>query len=241
MTEQTPSDAPTGDEDNNDDVIIVPRERYDEIVEKLANAEQSTANLVSEIKDLREKKQITEAEAEELRKQVEGKSETPSGSDPLSPEKIAEITSQTVSKILSEKKEADAKNALSEAIQEFQSGNKEFHPDNDQGGLKMSKIQSKLEQFNLNGFSSKAEFSRVLADAKRLVSNSNPKIEDNAPEIQDVPESSPNQPKAGEGDKLSEKELKLIQNTFNGDKERYMKIKDKRPEYVAQILQYQVN
>src|SRR3990167_4636527 len=86
----------------DDEKVTVPKKQYDEMVEKLASETQSKVNLVNEIKELREKKQLTEAEAEDLKRKLTERREVP-GSEVLTPERIAEITNTTLRTALAEK------------------------------------------------------------------------------------------------------------------------------------------
>lgn len=223
-----------------DEKVTVPKKQYDEMVEKLASETQSKVNLVAEIKELREKKQLTEAEAEDLKKKLEQREVIVPDSTVLTPERIAEITTNTLRTALAEKDAEVAKANREAAMTEFLSKNKEFHPENDEGGLKLSALQRKLSRFNMEGLKTEPEFLSVLEDASRLVgiaSKSKPVGTDPNPaapmgarggaQIQDAA-----------GDNLSSKELQIIERSFGGDKERYIKIKTKRPDYVASLLQY---
>lgn len=232
------------DEDGNpilDETVIVPKKQYDEMVEKLADSTQSKTNLVNEIKELREKKQLSDAEAVELRKKLDAHSKEPLNPSDLTPEKIAEMTTETVSRILSERETQDSKDNLKTALDSFKAQYPEFHPENDEGGIKMAMLERKLGRFNITDLKTEKEFLLVLGDARKLVTNvSEPEGKGDNPNP--LPPNS-----GGEGSKhrelyvtLTPKEWKIIENTFGGDKERYLKIKAKRPDYVDTLLQYSV-
>ncbi len=226
-----------------DEQVTVPKKQYDEMVEKLADKTQSNTNLVNEIKELREKKQLSEADAEELRKKLEQREVVQPVATELTPEKVAEIASNTLKSALAERESETAKNNRSEAIKKFIDSHKEFHPDNDEGGLKLAALERKLAQFNTAGLKTESEFLSVLDDASKLVSNTQ----------QARPLGSNPNPPAPIGTRaadtfeedvskdLTAKEMRLVNDPngmFNGDKERYLKIKAKRPDYVATLLQY---
>lgn len=226
----------------NDETVAVPKQQYDEMVEKLAGTTQSNANLVAEIKELREKKQISDAEAEELRKKVTERQETTPSGD-LSPEKIAELATESAKKVLSERDSETAKQNKEAAFNAFFATHKEFHPENDEGGLKRSSLEKKLSRFNLDGITSQTDFMAVLEDARNLVVGNG--------EARTEPGRDPNPlpPNGGGGSapvkeaqdtQLTSKEMQIIERSFDGDKERYLKIKAKRPDYVATLLQYSV-
>lgn len=223
-----------------DEKVTLPKKEYDEIVGKLADKTQSEANLVSEIKELREKKQLTEAEAEDLKKKLEQRDAIVVDTKDLTPEKIAEIAANTMKSAFAERDNETAKANRTAAFTAFISKHKEFHPDNDQGGIKMAALERKVSQFNTGGLKTESDFLTVLEDASKLVgttqaakpigSDPNPLAPIGTREGTYVPEASV--------DNLTSKEMKVIEQSFGGDKERYLKIKAKRPEYVATLLQY---
>jgi len=224
----------------DDETVIVPKKQYDEMVEKLADSTQSKTNLVNEIKELREKKQLSDAEAVELRKKLDTNLAPLNPSD-LTPERIAEMTAETVSRILSERDTESSKDNMKTALASFTAQNPQFHPENDEGGIKMAMLEKKLVRFNMDGLRTETEFLSVLDDAGKLVTG--PIV---PKEHSDNPNPLP--PEGGGGDShtreastaLTPKEWKVIEKTFDGDKERYLKIKAKRPDYVASLLQYSV-
>lgn len=225
-----------------DETIVVPKAQYDEMVEKLADATQSKANLVAEIQELREKKQLTEAETEELRKQLEGRVDPPASTGEITPEKIAEMVTETAKKLLSERDNEAAKENQEAALNDFLSKHTEFHPENDEGGLKLSALQRKLERFNTSGLKSREDYAAVLEDARNLVFGGQPPRDEEGRNPNPLPpngggrESAP--VREAVDDRLTPKELQIIERSFGGDKERYLKIKAKRPDYVATLLQY---
>lgn len=221
------------------ETVTVPKEQYDEMVEKLADATQSKSNLVNEVTELRKKNQITESEKADLLKQIEASTVQPTGD--LDSTKVAELAEQAAKRILSERDSKTAEDNKKAAFAEFLEKHKEFHPDNDEGGLKFSSVERKLSRFNLSGMTSKEDFMSALEDARNLaVGGSQPSKEEGR-------DPNPLPPAGGNGTttvreaqstSLSPKELAIVDRTFGGDKERYLKIKEKRPDYVATLLQY---
>lgn len=222
------------------ETVTVPKEQYDEMVEKLADKTQATANLVAEITELREKKQLTEAEAEELRKKLSERDGSGAGQD-LNPDKVVEITSETVRKILADQDIEKAKANKRAALAAFQAKYKEFHPENDEGGLKLSALEKELENFNLSGLVSETDFLARFEKARNLVVGSGQVQPDGGTDPNPLPPNgggSAPQAKESIDNQLTSKEMQIIDRTFGGDKERYLKIKAKRPDYVATLLQY---
>lgn len=219
----------------------VSKEQYNEVVEKLANERQSTANLVSEIKELRDKKNLSDEEAETLRKKVlelEGSNNAP---EDMSPKEVIKAAEEAARKIFEDKERDDAKANRRAAFENFIGQHKEFHPDNDVGGIKLAALERKIDMFNTSGLHSVRDFMSVLEDAYRLIAGTQTPIEESQNPNPDAPEGSGATPKTGDDNKVSAKEMKIIDRSFGGDKERYLKIKAKRPEYVASLLAYIVD
>lgn len=218
------------------ETVTVPKEQYDEMVEKLADKTQATTNLVAEIKELREKSQLTATEAEELRKKLEQRDIQNDGG--VEPAKFAEIAEQAAKKVLSERDQEVAKDNRKTAFEAFVAKHKEFHPDNDEGGLKLSSLEGKLKRFSLSGLKTQDDFMSVFEDARSLTvgGGSSEERTDNPNPL--PPNGGGNSTREVIENDLTSKEMRIIDDTFGGDKERYLKIKTKRPEYVASLLQY---
>lgn len=221
------------------ETVTVPKEQYDEIVVKLADKTQATSNLVAEVKELREKNQITEAEAAALREKLASRPDT--ATTEVNPQQVAEVAADAVKKVLNERDNQTAKENKDAAFAAFLEKHPEFAPANDEGGIKLSILEGKLARFNLAGLKSQSDFMTIFEDARNLaVGNTSAPIGTNE-------DPNPIAPNGGGGSStvresednaLSPKELKLIQDTFAGDKERYLKQKAKRPDYVATLLAY---
>lgn len=224
------------------DTVTVPKQQYDEMVESLADKTQSTTNLVSELKDLRAKNQLTEAEAEDLKKKLAARDAAPVDTKDLTPEKIAEIASDTLRSALAERDNEVAKQSRISAMTTFLSKHKEYHPDNDQGGIKLAALERKVSQFNTASLKTESDFLTILEDATKLVgstqvvkplgSDPNPPAPNGGGRGTQVPEV--------DVDSLTPQELKIVERSFDGDKERYLKQKAKRPDYVATLLRFSV-
>lgn len=219
-----------------DENVVLSKAEHEELVKKLEKESQDKANLVEEIKELRKKKQITEAEAEELKKKIEESKNVNTDIGELTPEKIAEIASKTTQEILNKNTEATIKSNKESALSKFKEKHKEFHNDNDEGGIKMSVLEKKLERFNTTNLKSEEDFLSIFEDAYALIGKSeNSEIPEN--NIQTESPSGGSAPKEFQNTNLTPKEIEIVNRTFNGDKERYLKIKAKRPDYVANLIQ----
>ena len=229
----------------NDDVTVnetisVPKKDYDEMVEKLATTSQDKANLVNEIKELREKGQLTAAEADELRKKVEQLESGRGESQELTPEKIVEEAEKAAKRVISERDKEDAKANRKIAMERFQEAYKEFHPENDEGGIKLARLEKEIAEFNMEGLSSVQDFMKKLEKARSLVVGGGETRNEETTEVHPhIPEGGTrSEAKESKDDKLTSKELEIIDRSFGGDKARYLKIKEKRPDYVESLLQY---
>ncbi len=227
---------PTEGETPKEDKVVLSKAEHEELVLKLEKESQDKTNLVEEIKTLREKKQISEAEAEELKKKLEGREETPIENETLTADKIAEIASKATQEVLAKNSEVTVAGNKELALTKFKKRYKEFHTDNDAGGIKMSALERKLDIFNMNALKSEEEFLSVFEDAYSLMGGNKTTVN---PEIQipTDPSSDGSNPQSVETVELSSKELKIIEDTFGGNKEIYLEQKAKRPDYVEKLIQ----
>ena len=221
---------------NDDNIVSLSREEYDKLVEERANDAQAKSNLTNEIKELREKKQEIE---EELKTALEKPASTPAEnfSDEITPEKIAELASSTVKNILMEKESELASKNKSEAFEDFIKSNKRFHPENDEAGLKRSALEKKLKMFNTDSLKSREEFLSVLESASKLLPDVDNEPATQNPSAYTSPSANLNVDSASSHE-LDSRELKLIDRSFGGNKEEYLKQKAKRPDYVEQLLEW---
>lgn len=221
--------------ENDESVVSLSREEYDKLVEDRANDAQAKSNLTNEIIDLREKKQEVE---EALKKASEKPADVPPvEAGELTPEKIAELTSNTVRNILKENDSEKASVSKEIALKEFQETHKEFHPDNDEAGLKRSALEKKLSMFSTDNLKTKEEFLSILESASKLLVDVKKEVAPSNPSAYSSPSANTHQ-KSEDEETLSSIELKIIERTFDGDKEKYLKQKAKRPEYVEQLLEW---
>lgn len=201
----------------------------EEIIEENAELKQAVANLTSEIKELREKKN---AEIEELRQvQVEPVDES-------DPDDVQAIASKAVESFLNKRAEQDAEDARKSAEDSFKQANKEFHPDNDPGGIKYKAFQKTLNKFSLEGLKTREDFESRFNEAYEFMRRKDPQAEDEVINpYAETPKNPSATPKVDDGAKLDKREEALLKQK-GWDKERYLKVKAKRPEYVRTLLQY---
>lgn len=227
-----PEVNPTGED------VTLKKKEYDELVEKLANETQDKSNLVKEIKELREKKQLTESQVQELERKLKQKTEV-GNPDDITPERIAETAARVVEEILTKKERGDAEVNRKNAEDRFKEIHKEFHGQNDEAGIKYAAFENKLQRFNLTGLRTEADFLAAFEDAYKLMGKVEVKLEEGGQNpYSTTPQDEPRVPKEVIVETLTPKERVIIDRTFGGDKERYLKIKAKRPDYVESLLQY---
>lgn len=126
-------------------------------------------------------------------------------------------------------------------MRDFLGKHKEFHPDNDEGGLKLSALQKKIARFDTAGLKSYDDFTSLFEDAKNLVTGHvAPSDRNDNAQVLPPQGGGSSGPKEAVDTQLTSKEMLVIDRSFGGDKDRYLKIKAKRPDYVAALLTYLV-
>lgn len=122
-----------------------------------------------------------------------------------------------------------------ETIKKFKETHKEFHPDNDPGGIKYAAFEQKLSRINTNGLTSSDEFLGAFDDALALLNRGGgashqPYNNPNASSSQYTPS-----PKSADANGLSSKEQELIKSK-GWTEERYLKLKKSQPQFVESLL-----
>lgn len=218
--------------------IEIPKEEYDKLVEEHANSKQAVTNLTTEIKEVRTKKQEAEEALKEATKTPVEPVKIPDGE--LTTEKIVEAATRAAQAAVEATKQIDLEKFKNETILEFKSSKKVFDEDNDPAGIKYSAFEKKLDIFNMDSAKSKEEILDRLNSAFNLL----PGQENVIVDTKKQPSSTPSDPAGGgdptptDPDNLSAKEKKVIRDTFDGDTERFLKIKAKRPDYVRELLDW---
>lgn len=222
--------------------ITLSKAKYDELVEGLAQKNQAVTNLTSEVIELREKKQLTEAEKVLLEKKIQELNNLKDIKlEDLTPEKIDSIINQRLNESLSKKEQEERVKNQKLALFKFKESNKEFSESNDPGGLKFAVLEKKLSRFNLSGQSSVEDFYSVYNDALSLI-----KKEGAKPDIVSNPYSatpsneSPVIRTDNLNDNITSSEKKIIDRSFGGDVKKFLEQKKKRPDYVATLMKYAI-
>jgi len=192
--------------------------------DELAKIKGENANLIDEMKELRTTKN-EEIEALKLAKPPVDKNGEGEG----------DIQSQ-ITKALQERDSLSLKETKEKTIANFRESQSEFSSDNDPGNLKFATFEKELKKFNLDDLKSEGEIKSRLKEVydfanreKTSEDNSNNQYASTSREGGTAP--------AISGAQLSEKERKLIK-IHNFEEERYLKMKEKRPHYVNNLLKF---
>lgn len=200
----------------------------EEVYEKLKGLPEVVTNLVEELKTERKAKQDAQ---DAVAKALADKTEpvvTPSG-DQKDPAEL-------VREILAERDKGTAKAARDAAESKFKNAHKEFHPENDPGGIKYAAFERTLAKLNVAGLSSEQDFTAVFNDAFTLMNPQAASQERIITPYADTPTDT-GTPRTEDPNGLTPKEKKLIQSLGWAD-EKYLKLKKSRPAYVEQMLTY---
>lgn len=212
--------------DENGEKIPVKTTKKDEESDK----DKVIADLVEQIKDFR----LQNATMKDV---IEKGKETP----PETPKELTEDDkiALKVKEALQAEKSSNAQANKKAAFEKFVADNKEFHPDNDQTGLKRDALQKKFNLFNTDGLVTIEEFYSVIGDAKKLLlGNDTPK--EPSEEVKSPHSSTPtpkSHPNGKPDDVLTPEELKLAETTGR-TKEQIIKLKAKHPDLVDDLSRY---
>lgn len=202
-------------------------EREKELVEQIANLEQDKANLVDEVKNTRTAKQEREKELDDLKKALEKEGKE---SDP----------EEMVERVLTKKAEAEAKKNLDKAKQSFRDSIKEFSEEVDTAGIVFSKFEKEMSKFNFSGLQTQEEFEQRLKEVYEFVNRGKRQPNDSVQFYKGTPPNLGTDPKTNDGVNLSSVENRLLDD-MKWTKDQYLKVKAKRPHYVANLLKYRSN
>jgi hypothetical protein len=209
------------DENNKPQEKLTEREK--ELIEKIANLEQDKTNLVGEIQETRAQKIVREKEIADLKKSLETEGKE---SDPEA----------LVERVLSKRAQESADSNFEKAKLAFKEQVKEFSKDVDQAGILFSKFEKEMSKFNFSGLSTHEDFLGRLKEVYEFTNRG--KTQDNKLEYyKGSPANLGTDPHSNDGASLTAAESKLIKD-LNWSKEQFMKVKVKRPTYVAQLLKY---
>lgn len=189
---------------------------------KSAEAEQAKGELTTT-------KESLNGTVEELKKLREKRDPalTPEHSNPT------DVTA-AVAAALEERRKLDAESNRKLAIARFQEADKEFHKDNDPGGLKMKAILDEFETFNNSSLFSVEEFTARLDKAKRLVLGTKKEVVEEVLDDPSLNGGGPT-PKSEKATKLTAEERQVIKD-LGWTEERFLAVKEKNPNYVRSLF-----
>jgi len=219
--------------EGDENTVVLSKEEHKKLVEEKASLAQDKSNLVNEIKEIREKKSLSEKQVEELSSKIEELKNLGGDKSHLN---IQELAEKTVKEFYEKQQAQTRESAKQSAMTKFLQDNPEFAPENDETGLKKSAFEKKLERFNISILSKEEDFLSAYNDALSLM-DIKKKIDEGGSPL-DLPPSSNPKPLEANIDSLSAKELKVINQFMGGDKEAFLKKKIKYPEFIESLLEH---
>lgn len=213
------------------DENIVKVEIEKTVLDELQKLPAIVSGLVEEVKGEKQKRQEAEkATADALAKAQEAlnKAEGTPPADSVDP-------AEAVRKAFEARDLEDAKKARESAEAKFKNSHREFHPDNDPGGLKYAAFERELGGLNLTGLKTEADFEGVFGKALKLMGKTDKPEEQTLTPYDSDPDNSGGAPRNQNPNTVSAKEKKLYES-LGWTEERYLKQKKSRPEFVADLL-----
>lgn len=201
-----------------------------DVFEKLEKLPSVVEGLVEELKTERKAKQDAEAARDAAIAAAAAPKEDPATPpDPKDPTKVFE-------ELMAKKEQESAQTARQNAESKFKSAHKEFHPDNDPGGIKFAAFQRYLARINTTGLKTEEEFTSAYTDALALMNRTEAPKETVITPYADTPTDG-GEPRQSDPNALTPKEKKVIEG-LGWSEEKYLKMKKSRPAYVEQLLAY---
>lgn len=186
----------------------------------LAQAEQDKTATVGELKDLRIKKQELEAQLQSAQTKAEDIQPTD--------------TEAAVNAVLQRQRQEEAKQNRAKAIEAFRQSTPEFSPASDEAGIKFSAFEREAAKFNFDGLHSVEEFKDRLKEVHEFMNRGQSTRDDRMNVHRGTTENIDSDPPTQEG-VLDAREKRLLEMT-GWTKERYLRLKEKQPDYVASQL-----
>jgi hypothetical protein len=213
------------DQNPKEGEIIVDEPKTDEDKAKL---EETVESLTNEIKEIRKSRQEDREALDAVLKGADDKVTPPVNDDE---------TTETVKKLLQAQEVQNVERYKEAALEDFKRSLPEFHPDNDTTGLAYKAFERELNKFNLSDLRDKEEFAKRFKEVHVFMNRN--KSEDTAgganPMAASPSSAGGADPSISDGNELTKKEKDLIA-AQGWDKERYLKLKAKRPQYVEKLL-----
>ena len=213
---------------------IKPKEKVDEVDEEKEELKSALSNLTEELKDVRTSRAEDRKALDALLKAKEEET-PPAPDDGTDAEKNVNTL---IEQALVKRDNQSVENNYKTVESNFKNSINEFKEDNDSGGLKYAAFQKELNKFNLSGLTSKEELTARFKEVYEFMNrNKAPENQSNLNQYAATPPSNGVQPKEVDNTTLSRAELDLIKN-HNWTKDRYIKLKERQPQYIQSLLRY---
>jgi hypothetical protein len=199
-----------------------------DVTETVAKQKETIDKLTAEIQEVRKSRR---EDREALDALLKAKEEVPTTEN--DPKKIIdqEFAKREAERLKEEREEAE---------REFKMSQKEFNPDNDPGEIKYQAFLRELNKFNLQGIKTKQGFSQIMKEAYEFMNRRKSTDDSNLNSQFAAAPRGDSGIKVVDDSSLSKAELTLIKNK-GWDTQRYLKLKQKQPAYVSQLLRYVQN
>lgn len=209
--------------------ITPPEKTVEELKAELATAQQAQQALTGELTDTRPKLRDATEKIELLTQQLQAAVEKNS----QNPEE-AKIT-EAVEAVLAKRTQQSAQANREAAFVKFVADNKEYHPENDTGGLKMAALKNEFNQFNTSGIVEVGDFVTVIGKANALLRGTDTARQTTVVTPQSSTSSQPAAPVTQPVSEISPAEKKLIES--NGwTEEKFLKLKAKMPDMIEGLI-----
>jgi len=191
-------------------------------------------SLTNELIEMRKSRQ-EDREALDALLKGDDKDEDKKGEDEEVPE---DDIQKKVAEEFAKREEAQKAKTFEEAEQEFRNSMPEFREDNDNGGLKYEAFKKELNKFNLSDLGSKEAYKARLKEVYEFMNRKSQK-DDNSQlnQYASTNDNGGGEPKESDIAVLSKQETQLIKDQ-GWSKERYLKLREKQPQYVNSLLRY---
>ena len=213
---------------------MTPEEELEKVKAENATLLQTKENLVSEIKDIRSKKQLTEKEKEELASKLEELEGTVDKTEPKDTDVF-----KKVEELLNKKEQQSREKNRDKAMNKFLAKHPEFSASNDEAGLRKSAFEKKLSMFNTGSLEDEDDFLSIYEDAYRLLGRDEKVINDSKEVINNP--LTHKEPKKDDPMKLSPMEIDYINKHMGGNEKRYKELKTKNPDAIRRLLASESN
>lgn len=208
----------------------------DRLNQEIATLKADKENVIGELQEDRVKRREKDDAIAELQKAL--KEATDAAARKGDASDVAAVVKSVLNEELSTREASKAKSNKIAAVERFVKENSVFNPDNDPTGKKREALETAVNRFNTDGLVEVEDFFSIVADAARLLGvDTAPKV----PGEREVPNPYTSTtrnsitPKLTDDTELTVAEKKLIEQ--NGwTKERFMKLKEKMPSYIASLV-----